>query len=93
MGKNTKARGQGWYGYDMSPQDLAARLPELDAALAQAGRSRSDIDLVVGPNSHPVNAGTIAEYRDLGVKQLVVPLFASSIAKLEVRLDALVAQF
>jgi len=82
-------RGDGWYGYDMSPDMLAERLPKLDAALQQAGRTRDDIDLIVGPNRHPVNAQTLPQYRELGVNQLVVPLFASSVEKLEVRLNAL----
>ena len=85
-------RGDGWYGYDMSPQMLAERLPRLEEALSQAGRSRSDISLVVGPNRHPVNSQTVPQYRDLGVDQLVVPLFASSVEKLAVRLDALLEE-
>ena len=85
-------RGQGWYGYDMSPEMLAERLPDLQAALQRVGRSRDDIDLIVGPNRHPVNAETLAAYRDLGVDQVVVPLFAGSIEKLTARLEAILAQ-
>ena len=86
-------RGQGWYGYDMTPEDLAARLSVLDATLASEGRARADIDLIVGPNRHPVNSQTIAAYRAQGVDQLVVPLFASSIEMLDLRLDGLMAEF
>ena len=50
---------------------------------------REDITLIVGPNRHPVTPETTVAYRDLGVDQLVVPIFGSSIDKLEVRLDAL----
>ncbi len=85
-------QGDGWYGYDMTPEQLAARLPALDAALAAEGRSRDDVTLIVGPNRHPVNAGTIGQYAALGVDQLVVPLFASSVEKLAVRADALLAE-
>ncbi len=85
-------QGDGWYGYDMTPEQLAERLPALDAALAAEGRSREDITLIVGPNRHPVNAGTIGQYAELGVDQLVVPLFASSVDKLAVRADALLAE-
>ncbi len=85
-------QGDGWYGYDMTPEQLAARLPALDTALAAEGRSRDDVTLIVGPNRHPVNAGTIGEYAALGVDQLVVPLFASSVEKLAVRADALLAE-
>ncbi|MEM7099475.1 MAG: LLM class F420-dependent oxidoreductase [Pseudomonadota bacterium] len=81
-------RGQGWYGYDLTPEGLEERLEALDAALASAGRTRQDISLVVGPNRHPVNAITAKAYADLGVEQLVVPMGASSVEKLEARVDA-----
>jgi len=85
-------RGDGWYGYDMSPATVASRLQALDSALADEGRTREDITLIVGPNRHPVNEQTAAEYRNLGVDQLVVPVFGSSVEKLAVRIDALVEQ-
>ena len=85
--------GQGWYGFDLSPEMLAEKLPALDGALQDAGRTRSDIDLVVGPNRHPVNAETIPRYAELGVDQLVVPLGAGSVDKLEMRLDRLLDAF
>jgi probable F420-dependent oxidoreductase len=84
-------RGQGWYGYDLTPDALAAKLPELDAALAQANRSRQDITLIVGPNRHPVTPATVAAYAAQGVEQLVVPLGASNLDKLGQRADALIA--
>ena len=86
-------RGQGWYAYDISPEGLAEKLPQLDEALAKAGRTRDDITLYVGPNRHPVNDETIKAYADLGVEQLVLPLGASNLEKLEMRTDALLALF
>ena len=83
--------GDGWYGYDLSPEQLQEKLVGLDAALAGAGRSRADIDLVVGPNRHPVTVDTVAAYSAAGVDQLVVPVFAGSLDKLSDRLDALMA--
>jgi alkanesulfonate monooxygenase SsuD/methylene tetrahydromethanopterin reductase-like flavin-dependent oxidoreductase (luciferase family) len=83
--------GDGWYGYDLSPEQLQEKLVSLDAALAATGRSRHNIDLVVGPNRHPVNAGTVAAYAAAGVDQLVVPVFAGNLDKLAERLDALMA--
>ena len=85
-------RGQGWYGYDMTPQDLAQKLPSLDTALASASRSRDEITLIVGPNRHPVDAQSVQAYADLGVDQLVVPMGAGSVDKLAMRLDGLFAQ-
>ena len=83
--------GDGWYGYDLAPEDLRARLNSLDAALAGSGRRRADIQVIVGPNRHPVTPQTLAEYAAEGADQVVVPLFARSVAKLEQRLDALLA--
>ncbi len=83
--------GAGWYGYDLTPEALLQRLPGLDAALAASGRSRQDIQLIVGPNRHPVNPETIAAYAAAGTDQLVVPVFAGSIEKLASRLDLLMA--
>lgn len=90
--RRVAAQGDGWYGYDMTPEDLAARLPALDDALAQQQRSRDEITLIVGPNRHPVTAQTVPQYRELGVDQLVVPLGASSLEKLELRVDALLSE-
>jgi len=82
-------QGDGWYGYDMTPEMLSQRLHDLDQALTEAGRTREEIELIVGPNRHPVDAQSVAEYRALGVDQLVLPLFASSPEKLASRLDGL----
>ena len=83
--------GDGWYGYDLTPAELGARLRELDAAMAVTGRRRSEIQIIVGPNRHPVNPQTLADYAAEGADQIVVPVFASNMAKLEQRLDALMA--
>ncbi len=83
-------RGQGWYAYDISPEGLAAKLPQLDEKLAQAGRRRDDLMLYVGPNRHPINSQTSAAYADLGVDQIVAPLGARTVEKLALRADALI---
>ncbi len=87
--KRVAQRGQGWYGFDLTPEMLEAKLPVLEAELAAAGRSLDDIQLIVSPNRHPVNQQTITGYRALGVQQLVVPLGASSLDKLAVKIDVL----
>ena len=35
--------GDGWYGYDLTPEGLHDRLNSLDAALAGSGRRRADV--------------------------------------------------
>ena len=84
-------RGDGWYAYDLSPEGLAEKLPLLDAELSNAGRSRDDVTLYVGPNRHPINDESVAAYAELGVAQIIAPLGARSLEKLEMRTDALLA--
>jgi probable F420-dependent oxidoreductase len=86
-------QGDGWYGYDLTPQALQDRLPDLEGELATVGRSLQDINLIVGPNRHPVTPQTVAAYAALGVDQLVIPVFASSVEKLAMRVDALLENF
>ena len=78
-------RGDGWFAYDISPGGLEAKVKELDRLLEAAGRRREDLKIYVGPNRHPVNAGTLADYESLGVSQLILPLGARSLEKLELR--------
>ena len=63
-------------------EGAVARLLELEAVMAVAGRRRSEIQIIVGPNRHPVNPQTLAEYAAEGADQIVVPVFASNMATL-----------
>ena len=71
------------------PKPRAERLRRLDALLAEAGRSRADVQVFVGPNRHPVTAASLAAYAAAGVDQVIAPLAARSIDKLKARMDAL----
>ena len=53
--------------------------------MQQAGRSLDEMELIVGPNRHPVNEKTIEQYSSLGVTQLVVPLHGTALSKIEQR--------
>ena len=81
--------GDGWYGYDLAPEGVAQRLERLDALLAEAGRSRADVQIYIGPNSHPITAESLVRYESLGVAQVIAPLMAGSLEKLQTRLERL----
>ena len=85
--RRVTTHGDGWYGFDLDPAGVADKLGHLDHMLADAGRKREDLQIVVGPNSHPVTPETVSQYRDLGVEQLVIPMLASRPEKLERRID------
>ena len=84
-------RGDGWYGYNLSPEQLSERLAVLDDLLQAQGRSRKELKVIVGPNSHPVTAATLSEYASVGADEALVGLFGSSIDKLRARGEGLLA--
>lgn len=67
--------GDGWYVFDHTPTDLAARLAELDVLLAEHGRSREEIKVVLGVSRVlPRTAADVRAYAEVGVHQIVVSL-------------------
>ena len=83
------ALGQGWYGFQVSPEALPGRLAQLDARLAEAGRSREDVLVYVSPSGRPAAPEELAPYADAGVDQVILPFFARDVEGLERRADAL----
>ncbi len=81
--------GDGWFGFDRLPGDLAAPLARLDELLTRSGRSRSDVRLQVSPSLRPIDDDDLRRYRELGIDQVVMPLFAPDAEVLERKADAL----
>jgi len=81
------SHGQGWYGFNLNPEQLAERKARLTELAIAAGRDPSEIRIFVGPSTHPVTPETVARYAELGVEQLIVPLMAGSLDKLRARLE------
>jgi probable F420-dependent oxidoreductase len=71
--------GQGWYGFNLTPEALAERLGRLDGFLSNAGRSRDEISISVAPYGQRADAEQAKAYRDLGVDQLIVGFFARAV--------------
>lgn len=82
--------GQGWFGYNLTPDELDANLKRLDRLLAEAGRSRSDIKIQVSPRGR-YDSDMLARFRDAGVDQVVLPLFGRDADNVRKRADALAA--
>jgi len=87
--RRTAEVGQGWYGYHVSPGDLAERLARLDALLADAGRSRSDVAVYVAPRGRDLKEAGVRPFADLGVDQVILPLFARDVDGLERAADGI----
>jgi len=82
--------GQGWFGYNLTPDQLDANLKRLDTLLEQAGRSRADVKIQVSPRGR-YDSDILARFRDSGVDQVVLPLFGRNADRVRQRADSLAA--
>jgi alkanesulfonate monooxygenase SsuD/methylene tetrahydromethanopterin reductase-like flavin-dependent oxidoreductase (luciferase family) len=82
--------GQGWFTFDRLPADVPAQVARLEAALAEAGRSRSEVTLTVSPYLRPITADDVRAYADAGVDRLIVLALAFNEDMANEQLDRLV---
>ena len=80
---------QGWFSFNRLPADLPEPLGRLDAALAEEGRSRSDVVLSVSPYFNQTTPQMVEEYAALGVDRLIVLCLAFDVDTLRSQLDDL----
>ena len=83
--------GQGWFGFNLTPSDLPEHLKRLDEALARAGRTREEVQIYVSPYLAGADADALRSYQDLGVDQVILPLFARDESDAARRMDAIAA--
>jgi probable F420-dependent oxidoreductase len=68
--------GQGWYGFNRTPDQVPEALARLDRELEAVGRTRADITISVCPYFQGVDADALRRYADLGVDRVIVVVFA-----------------
>lgn len=85
--RRVATHGNGWYGFNRDPAATREGIARLTERLREAGRSRSDVQVCIGPNVHPVTRETVPRYEDEGTDQLLVPLRAGKIDKLKLRIE------
>ena len=85
--RRVASHGNGWFGFNRDPEAARDGIARLQERLREAGRSRSDIQVFIGSNFHPVTRETVPRYEDAGTDQLIVPLRAGNIDKLKTRID------
>jgi len=79
--------GTGWYGFALTPELTAQMLGQLDQALAVAGRSRDDFEIVVTPaRETPEDLDAFAQ---MGVQRLVLHMGSQRPERLDKRLQDL----
>jgi probable F420-dependent oxidoreductase len=63
--------GDGWFSVNLSDAQLAEKLARLDALLAENGRTRDAIEIIVSPYQQAVTPDRLRRYRDLGVSEII----------------------
>lgn len=79
--------GQGWFGYNIGPEDTAQRLVLLDRLLAEKGRSRRDVQVSISPYLMPTDFDLVQRYAEAGVDQVIVLVMGYDCDSLLARLD------
>jgi probable F420-dependent oxidoreductase len=87
--RRTARFGHGWYGINLDPAGTAEILTELDRQLEQAGRSRSELKIVMGATSDHIKPELVDQYAEAGVTELLIPFLRQGTKHLEANLDKL----
>jgi probable F420-dependent oxidoreductase len=74
--KRVAEYGNGWCGFNLTPDEAAAKLKRIDELLRAAGRKRSDLYLALSPYTKPITRDDLKRYRDLGVEELALVNFS-----------------
>ncbi len=81
--------GQGWYGFNRTPEEAAEGIARLDKILSERGRSRDDVQISISPYMKPCDFDAVQRYRDAGVDQVTLVILALDRGGLLAALDGL----
>lgn len=68
--RRTAEYGNGWCGFNLSPDEAAARMARLEELLKAAGRKRSELYIALSPYAKPVKPDDLKRYRDAGCDEI-----------------------
>jgi probable F420-dependent oxidoreductase len=64
--------GNGWCGFNLNPDEAAAKIKKIEELLQANGRQRSEVELAVSPYTKKVAPDDLKRYRDAGVDEVVL---------------------
>ena len=64
--------GNGWYGFNLLPDEAAAKVRKLEELLKANHRKLSEIEIIVSPYTKSITPDDLKRYRDAGVHEVVV---------------------
>jgi len=83
--------GDGWFGFNLLPDEAALAMAQLHAHASEAGRSTEDLFIAVAPGEKmpQMTLDGLKQYRDAGVKQVVLRLPTASPDRIDAALEAM----
>ncbi len=67
--------GDGWIGFNLTPDEAAAKIRRIEELLKANGRKRSDLELAVSPYAKPITTDDLKRYRDAGAEEVALVRF------------------
>jgi probable F420-dependent oxidoreductase len=64
--------GQGWFGFNLLPDETAERVSKLSSLLVERNRDRSEVDFAVSPYMKPVTFDDIERYAEIGIDHVIL---------------------
>jgi probable F420-dependent oxidoreductase len=70
--KRTADIGNGWYGFNVGPDDAAPLVKKLHAMLKANGRAANQVEIIVCPYTKRISSDDLKKYSAAGVNELVM---------------------
>ena len=70
--RRTADIGNGWFGFNVGPDDAAPLVKKLHAMLKANGRDANEVEIIVSPYTRKITPDDLKTYRAAGVDELVM---------------------
>jgi len=64
--------GNGWFGFNLSPGEAAAKIRKIEELLNANHRKLSEVEIIVSPYTKKMTPDDLKRYRDAGVAEIVI---------------------
>jgi probable F420-dependent oxidoreductase len=83
--------GDGWFGFNVSPDEAARAIGRLRQIAAEVGRDFASLDISVGPYSKlpQVDLDSLKRYRDAGVQRVVLMNTTTRLEQIDAALESM----
>jgi len=88
--RRTARYGAKWYGINLSPEETRDQLQRLDEALAEEGRTRDSVWIIMGTVYDRIEPGLVEDFAAAGVDEVLIPFLRHGEKHLDANLDSII---